>query len=419
MKIAVIGGGASGMAAAAAAARAGGEVFLFEKEDRVGRKLLATGNGKCNYSNAKLEGRFYRSSDPGFVNSVLDAVGQAETLDFFRDMGIWPRTDAEGRIYPSSEQASAVLNVLRMEMRRVGVQIFCGEPVKEIRAKKDGTFLIGTKQGHAFRADRVIIASGGMAGSQYGCSGDGYRLAEALGHHCVPPRPALVQLTVQAGFLKQIKGVRVKGKAALVCLGEILEEETGEIQFTEFGLSGICIFNLSGPAMRRMAEGQPCLIRLDLFPQMDPDGFRRMMKQRLALSGHKTAEEFPEGLIHKKLIPVVLKQCGVENMAMPAAQMTQEQCMAAAKLLKGWSFPVTGARPWSEAQTTSGGVTLSELDPDRMESRLCPGVFFTGEVVDVDGKCGGYNLQWAWSTGILAGRCAACGESGGRKKKQD
>lgn len=440
MKVVVVGGGASGMAAAITAARMGAEVVLFEKKERIGKKLLATGNGRCNYSNEKWDGTEYYSSDPSFVRTVFERVTPEETLGFFRELGIWPRVESGGRIYPSSEQAASMVDVLRMEVERLKIEVICECWIKGIIAAPEGRgFNLASHQNKRLHCDKVIIACGGMAGGQYGCCGDGYFLAETLGHTYVDPQPALVQLTSEAAFLKQLKGVRAKGRVTLLCRedGESFQGkkrkkelfglkgekhdgfesarkfrnygwEDGEIQFTEHGLSGICVFNLSGEAMRRRREGAVCIIQIDLFPQMEREEFRKMMRQRLNHSQHKTVEDFLNGLIHKKLIVVVLKQCGIEKMNGRASDISQEKCDEIADFLKNWQVEISGARPWNEAQTTTGGIVLSEIDPKTMESRLKSGLYFAGEVVDVDGRCGGYNLQWAWSSGILAGKNAAC-----------
>lgn len=406
-QVAVIGGGASGLAAAAAAAAAGAFVMVLEKEERVGRKLLATGNGRCNYSNRYVDIKDYRSRDLDKAEKILSRIGQKETLAFFERLGIWPRADESGRIYPSSEQAAAVLDVLRMELRRLGVEIFCGWPVKELKKDPKGGFRIIGQKGEEKKADRVIIACGGMAGAQYGCSGDGYALARAFGHQIIKPLPALVQLSAKGDFFRHLKGVRAKGRVCLEWEGTVVAEQSGEIQFTQWGLSGICIFDLSGQAMELLDQGKDCGICIDLFPQIQPEAFYSRILSRLSVSGHKSAEEFLEGMIHKKLIGVVLRACGVESPAVPASELGEKRIHAIAAMLKGWRIPVTGARPWSEAQTTSGGVRLSQIDPGTMESLLQKGLYFAGEVLDAQGRCGGYNLQWAWSTGLLAGRSAA------------
>ncbi len=413
MDITIIGGGASGMAAAIAAAREGANVTIFEKEARVGRKLLATGNGKCNYSNTNYEGRIYNEGSEDFVDKVLKAVSPEETLAFFKDLGIYPRFESEGRVYPASEQAASVVDALRFELDRLpNIEVINSHWIKGIvRREATGGFFTVSHQNMRKHADRVIIACGGRAGSQYGCEGDGFVLAEAQGHSLVEPKPALVQLTCSEKYFTGLKGVRAKGEVTLLVKGKDGEivpvgSEKGEIQFTETGISGICVFDLSGRANRAMEEGS-CAVVIDLFPELSVHDFVVMMKDRLEKSKHKSCENFLNGLINKKLIPVILKESGIKKIEARASEITQEQLKSICRMLKQWRVGITGSKSWNDAQTTSGGIKLEEVNPETMESKLQKGLFFAGEVLDVDGRCGGYNLQWAWSSGILAGQKAA------------
>ncbi|MBQ1302198.1 MAG: aminoacetone oxidase family FAD-binding enzyme, partial [Firmicutes bacterium] len=288
------------------------------------------------------------------------------------------------------------------------------EWIKGVVPQRSGDFAVVSHVNTRMRAEKVIVACGGDAGRQYGCEGDGFALAEMVGHTVKETVPALVGLTSNEKYFKQLKGVRAKGAVTLTAQAQNGEEEVlgtsrGEIQFGETGLSGICVFDLSGRANRAMKEEKRCTMTLDLFPDMEHAAFLEMMRRRLILSAHKSCEDFLNGLIHKKLIPVVLKQCGVEKLNDKAEKITEDQLEQISYMLKHWDVRINGSRPWNDAQTTSGGVELSEIDPNTMESKLHPGLYFTGEVVDVDGRCGGYNLQWAWSSGILAGRSAAAG----------
>lgn len=414
MDITIIGGGASGMAAAITAARAGAHVLLFEKEARVGRKLLATGNGKCNYTNTNYEGRIYNEGSEEFVSKVLGAVSPEETLEFFKDLGIYPRFESEGRVYPASEQAASVVDALRFEIDRLpNIEVIPGHWIKGIvRRQATGGFFTVSHQNMRKHADKVIIACGGRAGSQYGCEGDGFVLAEAQGHTLVEPRPALVQLTCTERYFQGLKGVRAKGEVTLLVKGRDGEayeagREKGEIQFTETGISGICVFDLSGRANRAIEDGGECAVIIDLFPELSVHDFVVMMKDRLEKSKHKSCENFLNGLINKKLIPVVLKESGVKKIEVKSSEITPEQLKNICRMLKHWRVGVTGSKSWSDAQTTSGGIRLDEVNPETMESKIQHGLYFAGEVLDVDGRCGGYNLQWAWSSGILAGRSAA------------
>ena len=412
MNVIIIGGGASGMAAAITAARAGAKVTIFEKEARLGRKILATGNGKCNLSNTRWDGNEYNEDGEAFAREVLKAVTPQQTLTFFEELGVLPREDKEGRIYPASEQASSVLDALRFEVERLKIEIIYEEWIKGIVPQRDGTYAVVSHANTRRRAEKVIVACGGDAGRQYGCEGDGFALAEMVGHTVKETVPALVQLTSDEPYFKQLKGVRAKGQLTLTARDLNGEEKQlgtsrGEIQFTETGLSGICVFDLSGRAGRAMKEEKRCTMTMDLFPDMEMSDFLDMMRKRLVLSGHKSCEDFLNGMINKKLIPVVLKNCGVTKLNEKAEKITEEQLEQIAYMLKHWQVGISGQNHWNDAQTTSGGVLLSEIDPKTMESKLHPGLYFAGEVVDVDGRCGGYNLQWAWSSGILAGRSAA------------
>ena len=414
MDIIVIGGGASGMTAAIAAARAGAKVTLFEKNDRVGRKILATGNGRCNFSNQQYPGGEYNKNAEMFVKQAFTVVSPEDTLVFFDELGIYPRYESEGRIYPASEQAASVLDALRLEIERLeNIEVINQHWIKGIVPKKGGGFAVVSHRNMRVQADRVIIACGGSAGSQYGCEGDGYALAETLQHEVIEPKPALVQLLCKEDYFKQLKGVRAKGAVTLLMADQAGAEETeagterGEIQFTETGISGICVFNLSGKAARGLHEKKRCSMVLDLFPELDKDDFEKMMERRLRFSQSKTAEDFLNGLVNKKLIPIVLRTCGVNKMTAPANEITSEQLAGIANFLKHWRVEITETKSWADAQTTSGGVSLSQINPVTMESRLLPGLYFAGEVLDVDGKCGGYNLQWAWSSGMIAGQTAA------------
>lgn len=413
MDIIVIGGGASGMAAAITAARSGAKVTLFEKEARVGRKLLATGNGRCNYTNTTFEGRIYNEGSEDFVSRVFEEVSPEETIEFFKDLGIYPRYESGGRVYPASEQAASVVDALRFELDRLkNIEVIHDHWIKGVvRRQATGGFFVVSHRNMRLSADKVIIACGGRAGSQYGCEGDGHALAEAQGHTVVEPKPALVQLTCPEKYFQSLKGVRAKGEVRLIVKEKNGNEseagrEKGEIQFTEAGISGICVFDLSGRANRAMEDGKSCAAVMDLFPEMSEEDFKEMMKDRLKKSAHKSCENFLNGLINKKLIPVVLKSCGIKKIEAKSTEITEEQLEKIANMLKSWRVEIKGSKSWNDAQTTSGGVSLEEIDPETMESKLKKGLYFAGEVVDVDGRCGGYNLQWAWSSGILAGRSA-------------
>lgn len=380
--VTVIGAGPAGMTAAICAARQGAGVRLIEKNKILGRKLLATGNGRCNLTN-------------------MNSPDAEKTLCFFAELGLLTRSEEEGRVYPYSEQAAAVQEALTGEMEAVGVEVLCEHEVKSVEKTETG-FQIVTDRSR-FLSDAIIVASGGKAGPQYGSTGDGYRIAKAFGHTIIRLMPSLVQLVSDAPYFKSLKGVRAKGKAELLRDGLTVDAETGEIQFAEDGLSGICIFNLS----REYVRGD--MIKIDLFPKYGEENLEDIILKRKKTLENRRMPDFFGGILHKKLIPVVLAELALaENRK--AAELKPEEVKKIVKLLKGWTIPVTGTKGWKEAQVTAGGVDLAEIDPDTMESKLVPGLYFAGEILNVDGKCGGYNLQWAWTSGMAAGKSAAASQ---------
>ncbi|MDR2296495.1 MAG: aminoacetone oxidase family FAD-binding enzyme [Clostridiales Family XIII bacterium] len=394
--VAVLGGGAAGMAAALSAARdshgtdggeagpagalAGKEVLCLERNEEPGRKLLATGNGRCN-----------------FTNTACAEAG--EVLHFFRGLGLLTRRDAEGRFYPYAGQAAVVRDALREELSRRGVALRCNAPVKALRrvapeasageapALPRAYFEMETADGALFRAERLVIATGGKAGPQYGCRGDGYAFARHFGHTVASPFPALVRMVCaeeERHRLQAIQGVRVKCAATLRIGDAPAGQSFGELLFTEKGLSGICILDLS--RQMRLRGRRACLITLDLAPAIEERTLRELFAERRAA--------FLTGVLPAKLADLVFAEA-------------KGDARAAARLIKGMEFSVTGTDGWRDAQVTSGGVSLGEVDADTMESKLVRGLFFAGEVLDYDGVCGGFNLNWAFRTGMRAGRAAA------------
>lgn len=410
-KIIIVGGGASGIVAAIAAARTGAQVMILEKMDRIGKKILATGNGRCNFTNINCRPADLNSQLEGFPQEVLTKFGVEQTMAFFNELGILPRVESEGRAYPLSEQASSVLDVLRMELDRLKIKVVCSSPVNLIERKKEG-FSVYTEDGTQYKCNTIILATGGKAGAQYGCHGDGYSIAQKFGHSLALPRPALVQLLSNEWFFKRVKGVRTKGEVQLICDGKEVERERGEIQFTEDGLSGICIFNLSYQAGACIEQKGKCVICIDFFPDNSFEDLKDMLYKRAEVSSHKSAEEFLIGMLNKKLIPVILKVTGIKDPAQPCDLLKTKELDKITEILKGWPIPIQKLNTWKDAQVTAGGINSNEIDPSTLESKIVRGLYFCGEVLDVNGRCGGYNLQWAWSSGYVAGTEAAKRERG-------
>lgn len=407
----VVGGGASGLVAAIAAARNAQKVAILEQKDKIGKKILATGNGKCNYTNLVQDSEFYRGEHPDFAMKALHGFGVEDTISFFRELGIYPK-ERNGYLYPNSEQASSVLDVLRMELDHLGVQIFCNEVVNKIQfsskgavKSKAGQFVITTKE-RSFLADQVILATGGMASSELGSDGSGYPLAKSLGHKIIRTVPALVQLRSKEAYFKSLAGIRVQARIHLFLDGTHVHETKGELQLTNYGVSGIPIFELSRYAARAIDLGKKVKLGIDFMPDLTNKELQALIEERRSQCTYKNIEELLIGLFNKKLSHVLIREAGIAD-TLPSGRLRPEEIAKLVKKIKEFQVPIQEANSFANAQVTAGGVDTSELDPYTMESKLVPGLYITGELMDIDGTCGGYNLQWAWTSGYLAGMHAS------------
>ena len=404
-KIIIIGGGASGLAAAVFGARAGAAVTIVEHMDRVGKKILSTGNGRCNLTNLDMRPECYRSGQPSFPMEVIEGFPVERTLEFFRGLGIEPKSRG-GYIYPNSDQASAVLDVLRREVEHLGVAVLtdCEAQAVSTRPGEHG-FVVRTNQGE-LTADAVILAAGSKAAPNTGSDGSGYRLAKGLGHRIIKPLPALVQLRCQGKHYRQLAGIRTEAKLSLYADGQLLAEDTGELQLTDYGLSGIPTFQISRYASRALDEGKRVVVLVDFLPGWPQEEAFTRLRERADLQSYKTAEEFFVGLLNKKLALVLLQAAGI-SLSQPVGGLKNRQLSRLLEVLKSYEALVMSVNPFANAQVCCGGVDTREVDPATMESRKCKNFYLAGELLDVDGICGGYNLQFAWSSGAIAGMSAA------------
>ena len=395
----VVGGGAAGMTAAIAAARAGTPVVLLERLPRVGKKLLATGNGRCNLANARPDPGHFHGEDPAFARVALGAFGLGETLRHFSELGIAAREEDGGKIFPRSGQASAVLDVLRHELSRLEVEIHCESAVS--RLERRGRLWRARTTSGSLEGAAVVLAAGGCAAPQLGSNGSGHALAAGVGHRIVEPFPALTRIRVRSPWLGHLKGLKVEGSIALGGTSA-----SGEILFTETGLSGPPVLDVSRRAGECLRHSERVEAVLDLCPDIPAASLSGLLRERFAGGRGSTAEFALVGFLHKRLIVPALRTAGIDPAAGSGAT-DPEKVRALAALLKAWRLPVTGTGPWADAQVTAGGVDVAGVHPGTLESRIAPGLFFAGEVLDIDGDCGGFNLQWAWSSGHVAGTGAA------------
>ena len=401
--IAVVGGGASGMAAALAAReRIDNHVVLLERQNRVGRKLLATGNGRCNLTNTFAGPGRYHGADRDFIFPAMERFGTADTLEWFRGVGLLTHEEPGGRVYPLSDAAGSVVDALRLAMPRCGVDVICSFDAAE--ARTDGrTFEVTSASGKTVEADRLIIACGGMAGGRLGGTKSGYELLRSFGHTCTALRPSLVQLKTENTWTRAMKGVRTQAALTLETGGAVMAEAFGEVQFTDYGVTGPGVYDISRAAA---FAGEGALLVLRLLPSLSREGLMEYMTGKRAAHPALQSENLLTGAVHNAVGRTVLRRAGVP-LDSYLWSLSDEMLSAVADTVLRFELPILGTLGFDDAQVTAGGVKTAEFFPETMESRLVHGLYACGEVLDIDGDCGGFNLQWAWSSGRLAGISAA------------
>lgn len=396
MIVGIIGGGASGMAAAITAAqRPDNQIILFERQARVGKKLSATGNGRCNLTNIHACEGGYHGADVLFARNALSCYPPEATLSWFASLGLFTITEESGKVYPYSDQANSVVDVLRFALDKPNIKLLTSFEVTRVRRSQNG-FLIENGE-ESIYCDKLIIAAGGLAGTKLGGTMAGYRLLRSLGHQVTKLRPSLVQLKSSWRGVSGLKGVRAACTAKIIHEGRQIACSTGELQFTEYGLSGPVIFEISRDACQEKGVWS-CI--LDFLPGFSEEQLFSELCRRRAFS--LCADELLTGILHNRLGRVLVQTAGIA-FSTPICELADEALHAVCAMVKGLDVTITEPLGMDSAQVTAGGVCTNEFDPSTMESRLVPGLFACGEVLDVDGDCGGYNLQWAWSSGRLAG----------------
>jgi len=403
-KVVIIGGGAAGIMAAITAARNGAEVTVLEHKERIGKKILMTGNGKCNLSNLSFSYNHYYTDTPEFIPSVFQQYSVEDTVSFFKGIGLLIK-DKKGYLYPMSEQASMVLDVLRLELERQQVHVITECNVTGILCSEKGHFQVKTNQG-ILHCDALIIACGGKAVPQSGSDGSGYKFAQSLGHTMVKPLPALVQLRCDDAYMKMymkgVAGVRCEANLKLYVAERLEKEEYGELQLTDYGISGIPVFQLSRIVSKALDAHKKIFVEIDLLPAMTVDELKDYFLHKTC-PPQCTVEDAMLGTINKKLLSMVLKLNQVK-LNTPWITIRENALLLnkIIKTIKQWKISIKATNPFQNAQVCCGGVDCKELQ-DTLESKKVKNLYFAGEIMDVDGVCGGYNLQWAWSTGYIAG----------------
>ena len=396
MTVGVIGAGASGMAAALAAAEnTNVNVIIMERQTRVGRKLQATGNGRCNLSNIHATKGGYHGERPDFVIPAIRAMDPDATLEWFHSLGLYTVTEPSGKVYPYSDQANSVVDVLRLNLNRPNVTLKLGFEVEKIQKTENGFLVFGNDERIA--CDRLIIACGGLAGSKLGGTLSGYKLLGKLGHRATKLRPSLVQIKTSWSSITGLKGVRANCHVQIMQEGVLFSESTGELQLTEQGISGPVVFEIS----RDVCYGTgKWTAKLDFLPDWSVDQLRQELDRRR--NGELPMEELLTGILHNRLGRVLCKTAGIKGKTY-AKELSNIEVEEVCRAVKSLEIPLTEPFGMDSAQVTAGGVLTEQFDENTMESRLVSGLYACGEVLDIDGDCGGYNLQWAWSSGRCAG----------------
>jgi predicted Rossmann fold flavoprotein len=400
-EVIIVGGGASGIMTAILAKDMGLDVAIVDGGDRIGKKILTTGNGRCNITNKYAEESRYHSENPEFFKYALNTFKTSDTINFFSSIGLPLITLEEGKMYPMSLQASSVLDIMRLALADRNIPTYLNSKIKFIKQTKKG-FKLETTNSETYECNKLVLACGGKSAAATGSDGSGYVLAKSLGHKIVTPIPGIVQLKLNYKNLKALSGVKFNGIVELFSDGQFKRREFGEILFTDYGISGPPILQLSRTASYDMLKGSSVTLKVNMMYSMKEEDLENFLETHFALFGHRSVHDCFIGLVNKKLIPVLLKESGIIDIHKPCWDLEYKEKKNLYKLLSSWEFNVIDTNGFSNAQVTAGGIDTVEVNAVTMESKLIPNLYFTGEILDVDGDCGGFNLQWAWSSAFAA-----------------
>ncbi len=400
--IAIIGAGPAGIMAALAASNSSKSVILIDKNDIIGRKILATGNGRCNLTNRFVDACRYHGANPSFVKDTLSEFDQNKTMEYFESLGLILKEEDKGRIFPRTNQASTVLDILTHELKLKKVEVKTNCLVRGI--EKEGNWKIRIENGSEIFAKKLILTTGGKASHQLGSSGDGLFWIEKLGHKVTPIYAALVPVETAETWPRDIQGLKIEGTASVVANGNTIIQKTGDILFTHYGLSGPAIMGLSREIAPLLNQSK-VEIHIDAIPEEEASSLDKKIEKIFSTNGTKSVKNALAGIVPLNLVITILKNLSF-NPDKKAAEVSKIDRKTIVQTLKNLTLTVSKVRPLKEAQVSSGGIPASEINEKTMQSKIVPNLYFAGEIIDVDGDSGGFNLQWAWSSGYLAGKSA-------------
>lgn len=404
-EIIIIGAGASGIIAAITAKDMGKDVAILESNNRIGTKILTTGNGRCNITNRNINHYRYHSNNPNFFQKSLDTFTCDDTISFFNSIGLPLVTLEDGKMYPLSLQASSVLDVLRMAVEERNIPVYLNTKVTNISNTNKEFKIVSSDE--IYECKKLILCTGGKSSPNTGSDGSGLILSENLGHNIITPVPALVQLKLKCDYLRAISGVKFNGLVQLFIDGESSRKEFGEVLFTDYGISGPPILQVSRLASQGLLKKKTVKIIVDMMPDFESEELVNFLENHWGTFSYRSVYNSFVGLINKKIIPILLKQASIMDIHKPCYELDWKEKKKIYQLLKGWEFTVYDNNSFKNSQVTSGGVNTAEVNNETLESSKIKNLYFAGEILDVDGDCGGFNLQWAWSSGFIAGKSAA------------
>ena len=400
-EIAIIGGGAAGFVAAITAAKSGKKVIILERKERVLKKVLVTGNGRCNMTNVKADITHYFGKNIDLIENILNSFTPKDTMEFFNELGIICNEEERGKVYPLSGQAASIVDALRFEAEKLGIVTETEFYVRKV--EKDGfKFKIYSEDKKKIEANRVILATGGQSYPELGSNGSGYEIAKELGHSVTKLSPSIVQLKTEKYQVKGLQGIKLDTAVTAYGDNKKICTYNGELLFTDYGISGNVVFNISFvmPLYKNVE------FEIDFMKKFDYNELYDILKRRKEILGHLSMEQYFNGMINKKLGQFLAKISGIEKLSKPINTLSDGEIRSLCNVLKKYRVNVLETTGFKNAQVTAGGVPLDEINTETLESKKVKGLYFAGEVLDVYGECGGYNLQWAWASGHRAGESA-------------